>query len=73
MKRAGEISSEAHTRVMRTTAKRIAAGQETTEGMLAAEFEYHCAMAGSERPAYVPVVASGYVMVSSFTSPSQSR
>ena len=29
--------------------------------MLAAEFEYHCAMGGAERPAYVPVVASGRV------------
>ena len=30
--------------------------------MLAAEFEYHCAMGGAQRGAYVPVVASGYVV-----------
>ena len=59
MKLAGDISSEAHTRVMRMTARRMIAGERTTEHMLAAEFEYHCAMTGSERPAYVPVVASG--------------
>lgn len=32
-----------------------------SEGQLAAEFEYQCAVRGSERPAYVPVVASGWV------------
>lgn len=30
-----------------------------SEGSLAAHFEYLCALKGSERPAYVPVVASG--------------
>ena len=30
-----------------------------SEGALAAHFEYLCALKGSERPAYVPVVASG--------------
>lgn len=30
-----------------------------SEGHLAAHFEYQCALQGSERPAYVPVVASG--------------
>lgn len=30
-----------------------------TEAQLAARFEYVCAMQGSERQAYVPVVASG--------------
>ena len=30
-----------------------------SESQLAAIFEYHCAMGGSERQAYVPVVASG--------------
>ena len=29
-----------------------------TEAQLAAHFEYHCALSGSLRPAYVPVVAS---------------
>jgi intermediate cleaving peptidase 55 len=32
-----------------------------TEAALAAHFEYTCALGGAERPAYVPVVASGYV------------
>ena len=31
-----------------------------TEAALAAHFEYQCALGGAERPAYVPVVASGY-------------
>jgi intermediate cleaving peptidase 55 len=30
-----------------------------SENDLAAHFEYLCALEGSERPAYVPVVASG--------------
>lgn len=30
-----------------------------TESALAAHFEYTCALGGAERPAYVPVVASG--------------
>lgn len=53
MARAGEISGEAHRRVMRF------ARAGGTEANLQATFEYHCALAGSERPAYVPVVASG--------------
>lgn len=53
MKRAADMSSAAHTSVMRF------AGEARTEAQLAAHFEYECAMAGAERPAYVPVVASG--------------
>lgn len=53
MKKAADISSAAHTRVMRFSE------QGKSESQLAAVFEYHCAMEGSERPAYVPVVASG--------------
>lgn len=30
-----------------------------TEGMVGAHFEYLCALKGAQRPAYVPVVASG--------------
>lgn len=30
-----------------------------SEAAIAAHFEYLCALKGSERPAYVPVVASG--------------
>lgn len=31
-----------------------------SEHTVAAHFEYLCAREGSQRPAYVPVVASGY-------------
>ena len=31
-----------------------------SEGVLAAHFEYLCALGGAQRPAYVPVVGSGY-------------
>jgi len=34
-----------------------------SEGVLAAHFEYICALGGAQRPAYVPVVASGYATV----------
>jgi intermediate cleaving peptidase 55 len=53
MRRAADLSAEAHTRVMRFAEGGI------SEGALAACFEYHCALGGAERPAYVPVVASG--------------
>ncbi|KAG8883641.1 hypothetical protein FRB97_006130 [Tulasnella sp. 331] len=53
MKRAGEVSGDAHAKTMRFTKP----GQ--SEGALAAHFEYLCALEGSQRPAYVPVVASG--------------
>lgn len=59
MKKAGAISSDGHARIMRASAKALLDGKELTESMLVAEFEYYCAMQGSERPAYVPVVASG--------------
>jgi intermediate cleaving peptidase 55 len=55
MNKAGEISSAAHAAVMKF------ASEGKTEGMLQARFEYECAVRGSERPAYVPVVASGWV------------
>lgn len=57
MQRAGELSGAAHASVMGF------AQPGKTEGMLQARFEYECALGGSERPAYVPVVASGYVGV----------
>lgn len=53
MKRAADISAAGHRRVMRVAKEGMA------EGRLVAEFEYQCGIAGSERPAYVPVVASG--------------
>ncbi|OXG34856.1 xaa-Pro aminopeptidase [Cryptococcus neoformans Bt120] len=53
MKKAADISSAAHTKVMR------AAKVGGREAELEAVFEFECAMRGSERQAYVPVVASG--------------
>jgi intermediate cleaving peptidase 55 len=53
MARAGEISGRAHAEVMRFSRPGV------SEAQVAAHFEYNCAMKGSERPAYVPVVASG--------------
>jgi hypothetical protein len=37
----------------------------TSEAALAAHFEYLCALSGAQRLAYVPVVASGYVLTPS--------
>ncbi|PWN48281.1 hypothetical protein IE53DRAFT_364035 [Violaceomyces palustris] len=53
MKRAGEVSSLA----MRETMGFVRPG--CNESQLQSVFEYHCSMNGSQRPAYVPVVASG--------------
>ena len=36
-----------------------------SEHALASHFEYLCALNGAQRPAYVPVVASGFVTVCS--------
>lgn len=41
-----------------------------SEAALAAHFEYLCSLAGSQRPAYVPVVASGQVLFSLKLHPS---
>lgn len=69
MRTAGEISAFAHTQVMRYAAanagvrksKRTGEEKRKREDELAAVFEFHCALEGAERPAYVPVVASGSV------------
>ncbi|EMD41148.1 hypothetical protein CERSUDRAFT_121692 [Gelatoporia subvermispora B] len=53
MRDAADISAEAHTRTMRF------AQPDMSEHVIAAHFEYLCARAGAQRPAYVPVVASG--------------
>ncbi|WRT65859.1 uncharacterized protein IL334_002810 [Kwoniella shivajii] len=53
MKQAAEISSHAHTKVMRM------AKPNSKERDLEALFEYECIVNGAERQAYVPVVASG--------------
>jgi intermediate cleaving peptidase 55 len=53
MRRAGEISSKAHAEVMHF------ASSSRSEADLEAHFQYVCSLEGSERPAYIPVVASG--------------
>lgn len=53
MHEAGTISGRAHAKTMRFAKPGL------SEAALAAHFEYICALQGSQRPAYVPVVASG--------------
>ncbi|EIM85484.1 peptidase M24 [Stereum hirsutum FP-91666 SS1] len=53
LKAAADISSRGHTKIMRLSEPGL------SEADLAAHFEYICARGGSQRPAYVPVVASG--------------
>ncbi|KAI0751632.1 peptidase M24, structural domain-containing protein [Daedaleopsis nitida] len=53
MRQAADISARAHTKTMRFTEPGM------SEHAVAAHFEYLCAREGSQRPAYVPVVASG--------------
>ncbi|KAI5116860.1 hypothetical protein M0805_009170 [Coniferiporia weirii] len=53
MLQAAQISGRAHAKTMRFTDPGM------PESSLAAHFEYLCALHGSQRPAYVPVVASG--------------
>ncbi|KAI0706938.1 peptidase M24, structural domain-containing protein [Cerioporus squamosus] len=53
MRQAADISARAHNKVMRFTEPGM------SEHAVAAHFEYLCAREGSQRPAYVPVVASG--------------
>ncbi|KAJ6463234.1 peptidase M24 [Mycena vitilis] len=53
MRQAADISGRAHAKTMRFARPGL------SESALAAHFEYLCTLAGSQRPAYVPVVASG--------------
>ncbi|KAJ7163843.1 peptidase M24 [Mycena crocata] len=53
MRQAADISGRAHAKTMRFARPGL------SEAALAAHFEYTCSLAGSQRPAYVPVVASG--------------
>lgn len=53
MKRAGRTSGEAMAETMGFVRPGV------SEAQLQAVFEYHCGLRGSQRPAYVPVVASG--------------
>ncbi|XP_006459791.1 hypothetical protein AGABI2DRAFT_219147 [Agaricus bisporus var. bisporus H97] len=53
MHEAGTISGRAHAKTM------LFSRPGLSESALAAHFEYLCALQGAQRPAYVPVVASG--------------
>ncbi|KAH9843656.1 peptidase M24 [Rhodofomes roseus] len=53
MRAAADISGQAHTKTMRFARPGL------SEHVLGAHFEYLCARDGAQRPAYVPVVASG--------------
>ncbi|KAI0346938.1 peptidase M24 [Trametopsis cervina] len=53
MRAAADISGNAHAKTMRFTSPGM------SEHALASHFEYLCAVDGAQRPAYVPVVASG--------------
>ncbi|CCM01030.1 uncharacterized protein FIBRA_03078 [Fibroporia radiculosa] len=53
MREAADISARAHAKTMRFARPGL------SEHALAAHFEYMCAREGAQRPAYVPVVASG--------------
>ena len=53
MHSAATLSGRAHAKTMRFAQPGMA------ESKLAAHFEYTCALGGAQRPAYVPVVASG--------------
>ncbi|KAK0547111.1 aminopeptidase [Tilletia horrida] len=62
MKKAADVSASAMTKLMGFPAlHRARHGKNVpiSEGQLQATFEYECAMRGAQRPAYVPVVASG--------------
>ncbi|ORY66952.1 peptidase M24, structural domain-containing protein [Leucosporidium creatinivorum] len=57
LRRAADISSDAHAKVMRFCEPTAVSGR--TESSLVSHFEYTTSLAGSDRPAYVPVCASG--------------
>ncbi|KAK0537042.1 aminopeptidase [Tilletia horrida] len=62
MRRAADVSAAAMVRVMGYQAlhrARHGASTPVSEAQLQATFEYECALRGAQRPAYVPVVASG--------------
>ncbi|KAK4055681.1 aminopeptidase [Microbotryomycetes sp. JL201] len=57
LRKAADISADAHAKVMRFCEPTSTSGK--TEASLVAHFEYQTALANSARPAYVPVCASG--------------
>lgn len=59
MKRAGQISAQAHIRAMRRSAAMLRAGQEVREYHLDAELLHEFRQNGSQYPAYGSIVAAG--------------
>jgi Xaa-Pro aminopeptidase len=59
MRRAAQISAEAHIRAMQTSARRLREGQEVREYHLDAELLHAFRMGGSQYPAYGSIVAAG--------------
>jgi len=59
MRKAGQISAAAHSRVMEFTATQVANGQPVFEYQLEAEIHHHFAMNGARHPAYGTIVGAG--------------
>ncbi|KQP49362.1 aminopeptidase P N-terminal domain-containing protein [Pseudorhodoferax sp. Leaf274] len=59
MRRAAQISAQAHVRAMQTSARMLRAGQEVREYHLDAELLHAFRMGGSQYPAYGSIVAAG--------------
>ncbi|MES2423232.1 MAG: aminopeptidase P N-terminal domain-containing protein, partial [Pseudomonadota bacterium] len=59
MRRAAQISAEAHIRAMRLSARRLRAGEEVREFHLDAELLHEFRRQGSQYPAYGSIVAAG--------------
>jgi Xaa-Pro aminopeptidase len=59
MRRAAQISAQAHIRAMQTSARMLRAGQDVREYHLDAELLHEFRMHGSQFPAYTSIVAAG--------------
>ncbi len=59
MRRAGDISGQAHRRAMQTSAAMLRAGQDVREYHLEAELLYEFRKGGAQSPAYTSIVATG--------------
>ncbi len=59
MRRAGQISAQAHVRAMRTSARMLRAGEDAREYHLEAELLHEFRRCGAQFPAYTSIVAAG--------------
>ena len=59
MRRAAQISAQAHVRAMQTSARMLRAGQDVREYHLDAELLHEFRLHGSQFPAYTSIVAAG--------------